>query len=147
MSQCDTDTDLKTPCPNCGGVVHHWYFSPGDSSGPSSGIDCKKCKTSFSREEWDGVEKRYKEIKEIRGRERRRPKRYLLELRCKTHPRYRGTKDHARLCDSCMLIFFLVHQNGPLPEDYRNGPIPYHFIGDLEGALIGLVVRHPFVSR
>lgn len=53
MSISDKWEDYETPCPECGGVVHYWYFDC-DCRGnpPSSGIQCKKCGKEFTQEEW-----------------------------------------------------------------------------------------------
>ncbi len=61
----------KTPCPPpCGGIVELWSFSDCDYD-DTSGINCKKCKRSFTPGEWDKIAS--KEFKsELREREAKR---------------------------------------------------------------------------
>ena len=55
MSASDNWGTFATPCPdtNCDGVVEYWNFA-ADCRGnpPSSGIQCRKCKHKFTKEEW-----------------------------------------------------------------------------------------------
>lgn len=40
---------LEQPCPNCGGVLEYWSFSPDCGGNPgSSGIQCRTCKKEFT---------------------------------------------------------------------------------------------------
>jgi hypothetical protein len=57
--------DLKEPCPGCGGVVESWYFGTDcRGNAPSSGIDCKDCKRSFTKEAWEVWKESYNKKKE-----------------------------------------------------------------------------------
>lgn len=60
MSCCDKSGTYETPCPDCGGKVEWWYFSPDcRGNGPSSGINCNGCKKKFTADEWKNIEAKF----------------------------------------------------------------------------------------
>jgi hypothetical protein len=69
MSALDEERVYKTPCPECGGEVEHWFFGSdcrGNES--SSGIQCKNCKKEFTPAEWAMVEEGHQFIEGLRAR-------------------------------------------------------------------------------
>lgn len=72
----------KTPCPKCRGVVEYWSFdSDCRGNDASGGIQCKKCKKTFTEKEWlaiareefpGGLEKLEKAEREEKRRKEKR---------------------------------------------------------------------------
>ena len=68
---------------------------------------------------------------------------YKLNIRCKNHPNYRGIRK-SKNCDSCALLFVLLHQYGESPDHYLGSLNPYYyFLSDVEldQSCEGLVVE------
>ncbi len=68
---------------------------------------------------------------------------YKLNIHCKRHPNYRGTSK-PKNCDSCALLFVLLHQYGENPDHYLGSLNPYnYFLADvkLDQACEGLIVE------
>ena len=91
----DSWGDYKTPCPRCGGVVEWWFFGADcRGNGSSGGIACKKCKKSFTRDEWKKVAKKElaahkREIERLEREFERKEKAALKKIRSEEQKKLR----------------------------------------------------------
>jgi len=71
---------------------------------------------------------------------------YALNVCCKKHPDYRGTRK-PKNCDSCALLYVLLHQHAKDGSDKLGNLNPYaYFLNvDLQQACEGLLVKPELV--
>lgn len=67
---------------------------------------------------------------------------YMLNICCKKHPNYRGIKK-TKNCDSCALLYVLIHQHAKNGPDKLGSLNPYVYFLDirLQNGCEGLLVK------